>query len=74
MLRREMLKAMKRSAKSFKLLAVVLAAVLLLGLPAAGLGANQPQGFILLSAGKDGQIGTPDDLYVTGKRMWQRGE
>jgi hypothetical protein len=44
-----------------------LMAALLLAIPGAGLKAEQPAGFVLLSAGKDGAIGTPDDLYVTGK-------
>lgn len=44
-----------------------LVGALLLALPGEALKAEQPAGFVLLSVGKDGVIGTPDDIYVTGK-------
>lgn len=44
----------------------------LAALPGGG-GASGPEGFVLLSAGRDGVVGTADDLYVTGRGEVTKG-
>ncbi|GEA15419.1 hypothetical protein E308F_16630 [Moorella sp. E308F] len=54
----------------------VLLFLLLAALPGSSARASVPQavGFILLSAGRDGVIGTDDDIYVTGNREVVKGK
>lgn len=51
----------------FRLPTVALIFALLLALPGSASPAGQARGFIVLSAGQDGAIGTPDDVYATGE-------
>lgn len=52
----------------FKPFALVLAVtLLLLFLPGGSLRAEQPTRFVLISAGPDGVVGTPDDIYTDGQ-------
>lgn len=66
---------MRRFSKAFRPVVLAVLVLVLLSLPGAGLqAAQEPQGFILLSAGKDGTIGTDDDIYVTGKGEAVKGK
>lgn len=61
------------SFNRIKLFAFMLAFGFLLGLLGKGVEAGLPKGFIVLSSGEDGQIGTNDDICALGGEEVARG-